>query len=241
MEEDKSYKERKREREAAGAQLRQEEAKRNYSLSVLGGIHPQRTMGGVVWEDEVNKRKYQRVIGGAAWPGNECYMPTCHMAILGEDIEVDVASGKNKVWLLYEESAQSVEALLGQICLRMEAIVCTDWVMPVEDPGYIRVDQWIQARRRRRLPVPQVLAPPVETFAQLNALMQARTVTSKSFFFGPESMAVASYMSVPDADFGRNLNRYPAVGAVLYPLGYIDAIQKRDVRRAAHIPAEGGY
>ena len=42
-------------------------------------------------------------------------------------------------------------------------------------------------------------------------------------------------------DFNRQLNRFPQIGAVLYPLGYLDTVEKRDVRRAPRIPAEGGY
>ena len=230
-----------REKAAARSQLRSEEDATARRAEILWAVKPKRTNSGVIWEDRLNERTYRRLMGGAAWPGPTSFVPTCHMAILGEDTEIDHASGRHKIWLLFEESAQSIEEMLAQMCMRMDALVCRDWVLPVEEPEYVRVETWMRERRRRRLPVPQMMAPPVSRFVQLNALMQARTTTTKSFFFGPESVAAATYISVPDADFERSLNKYPQIGAVLYPLGYLDLIERRDGSVGRHIPAEGGY
>lgn len=230
-----------REKAVAFGQLKAEEKKKAQRMEILHAVTPKRTQSGVVWADSLNGREYRRIMGGAAWPGPTSFTPTCHMAILGEDTQVDPASGRHKIWLLFEESAQSMEEMLAQICMRMEALVCRDWVMPVEEPEFVRVETWMRERRRRRLPVPQMMAPPVSRFVQLNALMQARTTTTKSFYFGPESVAAAAYVSVPDADFERPLNKYPQIGAVLYPLSYLDLIERRDGSSKRHVPAEGGY
>lgn len=230
-----------REKALAKADLYREESKDRTAKAVIAGLKPKRVMSGVVWEDKVNGREYQRIIGGCAWPGAESFTRTCHMAILGEDTQKDPASGRPKIWLVAEETAQSVEELLDKVCMRMETTVCRDWVMPVDEPEYIRVENWLRERRRCRRPVPQVLDAPITRFLELNALMQARTVTTKSFYFGPDSIAAAAYASVSDQDFSRQLNRFPQIGAVLYPLGYLDTVEKRDVRRAPRIPAEGGY
>lgn len=225
----------------AAGELSREEAKSKNGLAVISGLKPKRVMSGIVWEDKVNGREYRRIIGGCAWPGAESFTRTCHLAILGEDTQKDPGSGRYKIWLVAEEVAQSIEELLDKICIRMEAAVCHDWVMPVEEAEFIRVENWLRDRRRMRRPVPQVLDAPVTSFMQLNALMQARTVTTKSFYFGSDSLAAAAYASVSDQDFGRQLNRFPQIGAVLYPLGYLDTVEKRDIRRSPRIPAEGGY
>lgn len=230
-------------REKMGAQsaLNREEAKDRLCKAVLAGLKPKRTASGIVWEDSVNGREYQRIIGGCAWPGAESFTRTCHIAILGEDTQADPGSGRHKIWLVAEEIAQSVEEMLDKVCMRMETTVCRDWVMPTEEAEFIRVENWMRDRRRLRRPVPQVLDAPVVRFVELNALMQARTVTTKSFFFGPDSLAAAAYASVSDMDFNRQLNRFPQIGAVLYPLGYLDTVDKRNVRRSSRLPAEGGY
>ena len=229
------------ERAQAKCLMRTEEKHYKASVENLHLLKMKHTINGVVWEDEKNKRSYQRIVGGAAWPGPESYTPTCHMAILGEDVETDIESGRTTIWILFEESSPSIEDLLWRVVNHMEAVHCLEWVMPTEDPGYIRVEQWVRERRRKRLAVPQVVDTPIDSFLELNALMQARTVTTKSFFFGKESMAAAAYISIPDADFRGKLSKYPQVGAVLYPLGFLDTTRKRSSQKSFHIPAEGGY
>ena len=91
------------------------------------------------------------------------------------------------------------------------------------------------------MPAPHFTAPPVKEFIELNALMQARTTTSKTFFFGEESTAAAAYVSVPDADFYRPLRKYPQIACVLYPLGYLDTMEKSGTPRMEYRSAEGGY
>lgn len=210
-------------------------------LNALLSIKPRRTMSGIEWHDEANNRSYQRIIGGLAWPSAESLTPLSSIAILGEDKEVDVATGQQKIWILYEDSAMTIEDLLDTAVVRMEQIVCSDWIIPMHEPEYVRVERWSRERKKRRMPVPHFCAPPSHDFVQLNALMQARTVSNKSFYFGKESPAATLYVAIPDADFNRSLGKYPAVAAVLYPLGYLDMTQKRGIRRSNYVPAQGGY
>lgn len=210
-------------------------------MLALTSIHPRRGNSGIEWEDPVNERVYQRIIGGIAWPSSDSLIPMSSISILGEDKEVDAATGQNKIWILYEDSATTIEELLDTAVTRMEQIVCSDWIIPMHEPEYVRVERWAKERKRRRMPVPHFCAPPSHSFSQLNALMQSRTVSNKTFFFGKESPAATLYVAIPDADFNRSLSKYPAVAAVLYPLGYLDMTQKRGIRRETYVPAQGGY
>lgn len=197
--------------------------------------------GRVVWEDVPHGRKYRRVAGGMAWPGPDAYDPNCRLAILGEGSAQDVASGRHNVWILHEEAFVSVEDMLDAACSWMERIYCRDWILPEHEPQHVRVDHWIRERRRRRMPVPHFCAPPVHDFVELNAMMQARTTTTKTFFFGADSPASAAYATVPDTDFLRSVHRYPAIAAVLYPLSYLDMTERRALQVRTYVPAEGGY
>lgn len=83
--------------------------------------------------------------------------------------------------------------------------------------------------------------PPSVDFLTLHALVQARTVTCKTMFFGEDSIAASAYVSIPAEDYCRPLKRYPQLAAVLYPLGAIDMYTAADIPPGIHIPAEGGY
>ena len=212
-------------------------------MDEMAQIRPERTRDGkrTVWKDRESGRTYGRILGGLAWPGADSYEPDCHLAILGEDVRVDAASGQNLIWILCEEAERTIEAALDRSCSLMEQILCRDWILPLQEPEAIRVDQWLDERRRRRMSVPHFSAPPIQDFVQLNALMQARTTTVKTFFFGTESMAATAYVAVPDEDFYKPLRKYPQIACVLYPLGYFESISKRETPRSKYVSGEGGY
>mgnify|MGYP000111521041 FL=1 len=94
---------------------------------------------------------------------------------------------------------------------------------------------------RHRLPRIRIIPPPSVDFLALHALVQARTVTCKTMFFGEDSIAASAYVSIPAEDYCRPLKRYPQLAAVLYPLGAIDMYTSADIPPGIHIPAEGGY
>ena len=209
----------------------------------LSQVKPEKTKDGkrTVWRDRVNDRTYGRIIGGLAWPGADSYEPDCHLAILGEDIRVDAASGEHLIWILCEEAERTIEGALDKACSLMEQVLCRDWILPLNEPEGIRVDRWLDERRMRRMPAPHLSVPPISEFVQLNALMQARTTTVKTFFFGQDSTAASAYVAVPDEDFYRPLRKYPQIACVLYPLGYLDTMSKRETPRRKYQSAEGGY
>ena len=211
--------------------------------AVLLQIKPEKSRDGkrTVWKDAVNGRTYGRILGGIAWPGADSSVPDCHLAILGEDMRTDAATGQHLVWILCEEAERSIEPLLDRACSLMEMMLCRDWILPEAEPEYVRVERWLKERRQRRMSVPHFSGPPVEAFIELNALMQARTTTSKTFFFGEDSTAATAYVSVPDADFYKPLRKYPQIACVLYPLGYFDTVDICGAPRMRHVSAEGGY
>lgn len=220
-----------------------EDRKRSAKLAALFALKLEKTADGktTVWKDKANNRTYGRIIGGIAWPGADSYEPNTHLAILGEDMRVDDESGKNLIWILHEEAGQTIEAVMDRASAFMDALWCKDWVLPQHEPEYLRVDEWVRDRKRRRMPVPHLCACPLKEFVQLNALMQARTVTNKTFFFGDDSVAAQAYIGVPDEDFYRPLRKYPQIGCVLYPFGYLEMISKRTGSYSRHKSAEGGY
>ena len=235
----KSEKDRKRELADA---LKMERALAKRSLD-FSQIKPEKSRDGqrTVWKDPVNNRTYGRILGGIAWPGADSYVPDCHLAILGEDERQDVSTGQNFVWILCEEAERTLEGILDKACSLMEQLLCRDWILPMQEPEYVRVNTWLKDRRSRRMAIPHFSAPPVKEFIQLNALMQARTTTAKTFFFGEDSIAATAYVAVPDEDFYRPLRRYPQVACVLYPLGYLDTISRPTMKRKEYRSAEGGY
>ena len=206
-------------------------------------IKPEKSRDGqrTVWKDPVNGRTYGRILGGIAWPGADSYVPDCHLAILGEDERQDASTGQHMVWILCEEAERTIEGILDKACSLMEEILCRDWILPVHEPEYVRVRNWLKDRRSRMMGIPHFSAPPVKEFVQLNALMQARTTTAKTFFFGTDSVAATAYVAVPDEDFYRPLRRYPQIACVLYPLGYLDTITRPGIKRSKYRSAEGGY
>lgn len=197
--------------------------------------------GKIVWKDNAKGLIYRRLIGGIAWPAPDSYTPMTHLAILAEERDEEISTGQHTVHVLYEDMAPTIEEILSLAVEKQDMLRCTDWAAPIHESEFIRVRQWEKDRMRHRLPRIRLMAPPSVDFLTLHALVQARTVTCKTMFFGEDSLAASTYVSIPAEDYCRPLKRYPQLAAVLYPLGVIDMYTAAEAPAENRVPAEGGY
>lgn len=212
-------------------------------LERLKKIHPVKDLftGKTIWKDTLKGLVYRRLIGGIAWPAPDSYTPMTHLAVLAEERDEDFSMGHHTVHVIYEDMAPTIEEVLNIAVAKQSLLRCAEWVAPIHESEVIRIRQWEKDRMRHRLPRIRIIPPPSVDFLTLHALVQARTVTCKTMFFGEDSIAASAYVSIPAEDYCRPLKRYPQLAAVLYPLGAIDMYTAADIPPGIHIPAEGGY
>jgi len=194
-----------------------------------------------VWHDPVRGVFYRRIVGGIATPAPDSVTPMSHMAILGEDREVDTATGKNYVYVLHETQAPTVEEILELSVVKQEQLKCTTWVTPQKDTDYVRIQGWMNDRRLLHLPTLRIVPPRSTDFITLHALVQGRTMGAKTMFFGEGSNAATEYVGIPVEDYYRSLKKHPALASVLYALGYIDLTPFTIARNGSYMAIEGGY
>lgn len=198
--------------------------------------------GAPVFRDEETGTVYGRVIGGLCFSSVDSYSPAHSLCALGEEREKDFPSGVHVVRVLAEEQEIGVEELLERAVMVQDALHCAAWMFPSHEPEQVRIVKWTRNRAMLRLPRLSIVPPPTRDFLVMHGLAQARTVTSKTMFFGPGSTAAAQYVSVRGADFSSEARRYPAVAAYLYALAGIDMRPAGSAAtRETPAPAQGGY
>jgi hypothetical protein len=198
--------------------------------------------GPASFKDEETGVFYSRIVGGVCFSGVDAYSPLHAGCVIGEEREKDFGSGMHILRILHEFSAPDVEELLDAAVLVQQRIKCRVWLTPLESPAMIRAVKWSRDRQALRLPRVVLSAPATRNFLVMHTLLQRRTETNKTMYFGADSQAAAQYVSVRKEEFHGDVGRFPAVAACLYALSGIDMrAERQGESAAAAVPAQGGY
>jgi len=179
--------------------------------------------GALLWRNAESKALYRRVVGGLAWPrGNR---PGALVALV-EHLHPQPGQDMRRV----EVAAEFVDADPGQLLRKAshwaETLHCRALMTDLSAPEMQLAFDYNDGRARLRLPQLDLGMPPAmngsRDFAAYHRLMERRTRSIKTLFYGERSMVAREYNSRQLQDFSRPVENFPVVAAFLWALGAID-------------------
>ena len=204
--------------------------------------------GEVYYEDlKMGKIQYRRLVGGLAWPyGVE--KPGC-VVLLAEGRVFKEETQNHWIWLVGEYVNHSSQELLRVLGQMDESVYGVEWVTDLKNPHYLLVEQWNDERADYRQKTivfynpPEIHKPSRQLFRFYDQLVDKRTRTQKSLFFGKDSEVARQYAILTPDDFRKSMEEFPCVCAFLYTLATLEFSSKQQEFNSYYqVPDEiGGY
>ncbi len=196
---------------------------------------------------------FRRVVGALAWPEND--RPGA-LIVLGETRSAQNALGigRHDVHVLEEQTHDDVSMLLAYMGRMTEDWLVRVWATPVADKRTYMLDDLAADMRAIRRPAPRYADPQRWSgkgeglMPFYFALVQRRTLSEKTLFFGETSHAAVEIGKLDDkkGDATRKPTDYPAAAALFFALAEVDVTPYRETREREEYlsgPADlvGGY
>lgn len=187
---------------------------------------------------------YRRTVGSLVWP---CGDRNGCVTVLGETrSRQNVLGGRHDVRLLAEKCSADVSELVEYIELCTMAFVVLSWATPLSDTRAYLLDDKNDERRRARKSIikfddPQGWHGKGEgLMAFYHALVQRRTLSEKSLFFGKNSSAADEIGKLQAEDMTGKPTDYPAAAALFFALAEIDVNPMADWADRGNVSSYGG-
>lgn len=179
--------------------------------------------GAVFYQDPATKQAFRRVVGGLAWPYD---IRPGALVVLVEHSQPMPGQDQHRVDVAAEFTDEDPEQILRRASLWGETLSCRAWHTPLAAPELRLVQDYNDGRRRLRLPLLDCSNPPsVNGSRDWNAyhrLLERRTRSAKTLFFGEESQAAREYKVRQRTDVERRLEMFPLLAAFLWALAALD-------------------
>lgn len=194
---------------------------------------------------------FRRITGALAWAADD--KPGA-VIVIGETRSTQNALGigRHDVHVLEERTHDDVSMLLAYMGRMTEDWLVRVWATPVADKRTYMLDDLAADMRAIRRPAPRYADPQGWSgkgeglMPFYFALVQRRTQTEKTLFFGQVCRAADEIGKLQAADMARKPTDFPAAAALFFALAEVDVTPYRDTRECEEYlsgPADlvGGY
>lgn len=196
------------------------------------------------FHDVVTCLNFRRTTGGLVWP---CGETPGAVVVLGETrSRQNVLGGRHDVHVLVEERSADVSRLVTVMEIFTEELLVKLWSTPLTDARAYLLDDANDERRKLRRPLirygdPQYWQGKGEgLMPYYHSLVQRRTLSEKSLFFGKNSSAADEIGKLQAEDMTGKPTDYPAAAALFFALAEIDVNPMADWADRGNVSSYGG-